>query len=231
MKKYTILKIIFVLLMIVGLFGLLWWKSDKKEIEKQIEHVSEYLVLDNDSYVIKEEIKEENEDTVGWLIVEDTNINYPVVQAKNNKYYLNHDYDKKRNSAGWVFMDSNNTLEDQNIIIYGHHRKDKIMFGDIDKLFKKDYYKNHDGEIILVINGENISYEIFSVYVSPSDGDYNLVNYENFSDKLNEFANKSEIKFNKNLEGVTQIITLSTCHKNNVDRLVVHALKKIKEGV
>ena len=226
MKKYTILKIIFVLLMLVGLFGLLWWKSDKKEIEKQIEHVSEYLVLDNDSYVIKEEIKEENEDTVGWLIVEDTKINYPVVQAKNNKYYLNHDYDKKRNSAGWIFMDSNNSLEDQNIIIYGHHRKDKIMFGDIDKLFRKDYYKNHEGKIVLVINGENIYYKIFSVYSTSSDDLYALTNYDNFIEKIKEFSNKSKIKFDDDLTNVEQIITLSTCHSNNKDRLVVHAYKK-----
>lgn len=226
MKKYTILKIIFIILMFVGLCGLIWWKDDKRKVEKQMENINNYLVLDNDSYVIKEEIKKENEDTVGWLIVEDTKINYPVVQTNNNKYYLNHDYEKKKNNAGWIFMDSNNKIDDQNIIIYGHHRKDGIMFGDVDKLMKKDYYNNHEGEIILVINGENIYYKIFSVYSTSSDDLYALPNYDNFIEKIKEFSNKSKIKFNDDLTNVEQIITLSTCHNNNKDRLVVHAYKK-----
>ena len=225
MKKYKYLKILFLVLMLVGLSGLFLWKDDRTKVDNIISNVGEYLILDNDSYNIKEEIKDINKDTVGWIRIENTNINYPIVQGNDNKYYLKHDYSKKKNSAGWIFMDYKNSMKDQNIVIYGHHRKDGIMFGDIDKLMKKKYYENNDGRILLVIDDENIYYQIFSVYKAESNENYNKRNYDDFEATIEEFKNKSTIDFDKDLTGVEQIITLSTCHKNNKDRLVVHAYK------
>ena len=225
MKKYKFLKIFFLVLMLIGLSGLLLWRDDNTRVKKIVSNVGDYLILDNDSYNIKEEIKDLNNDTVGWLKIDGTSINYPIVQGNDNKYYLTHDYSKKKNSAGWIFMDYRNSMKDQNIVIYGHHRKDGIMFGDVDKLMKKKFYDSNDGKILLVINDENIYYQIFSVYKAESNSNYNQRNYDDFSLMLEEFKNRSSIKFSSDLEGVEQIITLSTCHDNNKDRLVVHAYK------
>ena len=148
MEKYRSLKIFFLSLMLVSIISLIFWKVEKNQTEAIMEKVDEYLVKEEDSYVIREEIKAEKEDTVGWLIVDGTKINYPVVQTNDNKYYLKHDYYKKRSNAGWLFMDYRNRLGDQNIIIYGHHRKDGIMFGDIDKLMKEKFYKGNNGKIV-----------------------------------------------------------------------------------
>ena len=225
MKKFKYLKVFFLVLMLIGLSGLLLWRDDNTRVKKIVSNVGDYLILDNDSYNIKEEIKDLNNDTVGWLKIDGTSINYPIVQGNDNKYYLTHDYSKKKNSAGWIFMDYRNSMKDQNIVIYGHHRKDGIMFGDVDKLMKKKFYDSNDGKILLVINDENIYYQIFSVYKAESNSNYNQRNYDDFSLMLEEFKNRSSIKFSSDLEGVEQIITLSTCHDNNKDRLVVHAYK------
>mgnify|MGYP002858443452 CR=1 FL=1 len=228
MKKKKILlvfKIIFVLLIILSLFGLLSWRVDNKNIDKIVIKEKEYLKEEDNGYLLEEEILEDNKYTIGWLKVSGTRIDYPVIKYKDNDYYLNHDFYNKKNSAGWIFMDYRNKLDDQNIIIYGHHRKDGIMFGDIDKLMKKKYYDSNDGKILLVINDENIYYQIFSVYKAESNSNYNQPNYDNFKEILDELKNRSSIKFDSNLDDVEQIITLVTCHDNNKDRLVVHAYK------
>jgi len=63
------------------------------------------------------------------------------------------------------------------------------------------------------------------VYTASTEDDYTLNNYDNFKEKIQEFKNKSIIKFDNDLEEVSQIVTLSTCHNNNKDRLVVHAYR------
>ena len=67
----------------------------------------------------------ENQETVSWITVNGTNINYPVVQHSDNEYYLNHSFDGSENSAGWIFLDYRNNIEntEKNTIIYGHSRE------------------------------------------------------------------------------------------------------------
>ena len=77
MKKYKFLKIFFLVLMLIGLSGLLLWRDDNTRVKKIVSNVGDYLILDNDSYNIKEEIKDLNNDTVGWLKIDDTNIESP----------------------------------------------------------------------------------------------------------------------------------------------------------
>ena len=84
------------------------------------------------------ELMKKNDDTVGYLMVNNTKINYPVVQASTNSYYLNRDFNKRKNSMGWIFMDyrNNPTNLDKNTIIYGHNIKQGIMFGTFKICFK-----------------------------------------------------------------------------------------------
>ena len=136
-----LLLLIFLCLMIISLISLISWyfenKNTKKIVEKEEKHVIEEKYLD-------EKILKENPDTVAWIKIKGTGINCPVVQAKDNEYYLNHNFKKEKSSAGWVFMDYQNNLNDQNIVLYGHHRRDNSMFGDIDLLFNKDFYKTNN---------------------------------------------------------------------------------------
>ena len=75
-----------------------------------------------------------------WIKVYNTNIDYPVVQGKDNAYYLNHDFNKNYLSSGSIFMDYRNDFEnDKSIVIYGHHMKNKTMFGELTK-FKQELF-------------------------------------------------------------------------------------------
>ena len=226
-KVLKVVKIVLIILMVIALINLLLWYKEKKKVLKIVSNIDDFLVINNDSYRIEDDIVQENDETIGWIIVENTNINYPIVQSKDNSFYLNHDYYKNENDAGWIFMDSNNKLDDQNLVIYGHHRRDGIMFGDVDKLMKKNYYEDNKGEILLIIGDQNIYYKIFAVYKAKVEENYYKNNFDDFPHTLGEFQKKSKIKFDENLEGVSQIITLSTCHSNNKDRLVIQAYKKL----
>ena len=86
-------------------------------------------------------LKDVNNDIKGWILVNGTNVNYPFVQTDNNTYYLKKDFNKKYNSAGWVFMDYRNNLENlnQNTILYAHGRVDGTMFGSLKNIFQLLY--------------------------------------------------------------------------------------------
>ena len=93
--------------------------SEKKAIEEKTENVNppenksddywDYIKMDMLS-VNFDELLKKNPDTVGWIKVNGTNINYPVVQANNNDYYLYHAYDKSKNNAEWIFADFHNDM-------------------------------------------------------------------------------------------------------------------------
>ena len=118
-----------------------WIKENKKtsEIKNSIEKT--VTVDENNKYNIDfEMLTNINKDVVAWLKVNNTNIEYPVVQANNNDYYLYHSFDKTENGAGWIFLDYRNKIEgrDKNIVIYGHNRKDGSMFGTLNKVLEKE---------------------------------------------------------------------------------------------
>lgn len=114
-----------------------------------------------------EKLKQENSDTVAWLKVENTNIEIPVVQAKDNSYYLTHNFNKKYNVAGWVFADYKNKFDetDKNIVVYGHNMRDDSMFGSLKNVINEEWYDNKDNQYITFITeNEYQTYQIFSIY-------------------------------------------------------------------
>ena len=177
---------------------------------------------------------QKNNETVAWLIVNNTNINYPVVQTDNNSYYLNHSFDKTYNGGGWLFMDyrNNSTNFDTNTIIYGHSLLSKTMFGTLLNARYEWWYSNKDNQLIkLSTPTENTLWQIFSIYkIAPEN--YYINNsfgteteIQSFFDKL---LDRSMYNFNVELVPSDKILTLSTCNTSNGDeRLVVHA-KMIK---
>ena len=217
--KRKVIKIILIIIMIISLINIFIWFYENNKTKEIATKAKKYINVDNN--IISPEIINLNEDIIGWLIVDNTSINYPVVQGKNNEFYLNHDLDKNYNSAGWIFMDSENSLDDQNIIIYGHHRRDGSMFGSIDNLLNK----NKGGKIKLLINNKEINYNIFSIYKTEKEYNYREKNYNNFNKKTEEFKKRSLIKYNVDIKSKNQIVTLSTCDNDNKKRIVIHGIK------
>ena len=217
--KRKVIKIILIIIMIISLINIFIWFYENNKTKEITTKAKKYINVGNNT--ISPKIINLNEDIIGWLIVDNTSINYPVVQGKNNEFYLNHDLDKNYNSAGWIFMDSENSLDDQNIIIYGHHRRDGSMFGSIDNLLNK----NKGGKIKLLINNKEINYNIFSIYKTEKEYNYREKNYNNFNKKTEEFKKRSLIKYNVDIKSKNQIVTLSTCDNDNKKRIVIHGIK------
>ena len=182
------------------------------------------------------QLLKENNDTVGWLIVNDTNINYPVVQTTDNEYYLNHAYDKTSNNAGWVYADfrDNFNVLSNNTVIYGHGRKDKVMFGSLTRTLDKNWYTNEENQIIQLSTLRfNTMWQIFSIYTVEAESYYISTDFdstENYTKFLGDMLSRSIYDFGVNLSADDKIITLSTCYNDNGIRLVVQAkLVKIQE--
>lgn len=180
-------------------------------------------------------LKKQNEDTVAWIKVNNTNVKYPVVKAKDNSFYLTHSFDKSNNSAGWIFADYKNKFDDtdKNIVIYGHNRRDGSMFSSLKNALNPNWYNNDLNRNILLYteNGE-YNYEIFSIYKIESE-DYYIkteFNDENdFEDFLNTITKRSVQDFGVNVSKDDSILTLSTCANNNKYRVVIHAKKVIMD--
>lgn len=179
-------------------------------------------------------LKEKNGDTIGWIKVNNTNINYPFVQTKDNDYYLSHAFDKSNNNAGWVFLDyrNNSDFSDKNNIIYAHARRDNSMFGSLRNVLKKGWYSNKDNHIIkLSTANENTMWQIFSVYKIPVETYYITTQFTTSSQYkafLETITKRSIHQFNTTVDSSDKILTLSTCSGED-DRIVVHA-KLIKRS-
>ena len=173
-------------------------------------------------------LKEKNKDTIGWLIIKDTVIDYPVVQSFDNEYYLKRDFYGRDNVYGWIFADSRNTFPNllQNTIIYGHNTSSGIMFGDLIKLLDETWYQDEEHKYInFSTEKENYKFEIFSVYRVTSTNDYLDVTFgSNFGEYINLVKNRSFYDFGVEVSD-EKILTLSTCYdvQSSSVKLVVHA--------
>jgi len=239
------------------------WKKDSDDTKKQVDKVQETIeikdVVDSDNTIIIEQeeidkfnpywdyikmnlidvdfndLKQTNNDVVGWIQVNGTNINYPYVQTSDNKYYLNHTFDKSYNSAGWVFLDYRNSNLSKNNIIYAHGRYDKTMFGSLRNILTSGWLDNTNNHVIkLSTETENTLWQVFSVYIIPTTNDYIQVDFRTnveflrFAQKL---INRSNYNFNTSVNENDIILTLSTCY-NDTDKVVLHAklIKKEKKA-
>lgn len=248
----------------ISVLNIVRWKLDSNKTEKQvieihkIENIKE--VLDNEKTEIieqKEEIKksdpywdylnmnlidvdlnkikDKNSDTVGWITVGGTSINYPFVQTTNNDYYLKKSFDKSYNTGGWIFLDYRNNLENlnKNTIIYGHGRADKTMFGTLKNILHNGWLDNSDNFVVrLSTVYENTLWQVFSVYEIPTTSDYlhiDFVNDDEYMNFLNLIKDRSAYNFNTSVSVDDNIVTLSTCYNKKV-KLVLHA-KLIKKEV
>lgn len=255
-KQVTFAFILFlsILVFIYALLNIFDWNKDNEETKKITEDISDnaverpaknainvnppedksddywdYIKMDMMSVDFNELLKK-NPDTVGWIKVNGTNINYPVVQTDNNDYYLNHAYDKTTNDAGWIYADYRNNMVnfDKNTIIYGHGRLNNTMFGSLKNITNSSWYDNKDNYIIKFSTPtENTLWQVFSVYTIPVES-YYLQTKFNTDEQYNEFLqtlkNRSVKNFSAGVNSNDKIITLSTCKDvAGTKRVVMHA--------
>ena len=213
-------------------------KVKEKEDTENTENVNPPDNRDNDYWnyikmslleVDFNELLAKNPDTVGWIQVKGTNINYPIVQTTDNSYYLNHAFDKTSNDAGWVFMDYRNDAVNfnQNTIIYAHSRLTGSMFGSLKNILNSSWYTNKENHIIrLSTPTENTMWQVFSVYTIPKESYYITPSFnstEAYEEFLNTMKIRSEVDFSAEVNTNDKILTLSTCKDNFGNRVVMHA--------
>lgn len=180
-------------------------------------------------------LQEINKDTIGWLTVNNTRIDYPVVQAKDNDYYLKRDYYQNKNRHGWIFMDYRNNPDElnENTIIYGHNLANQTMFGTLRYALNSYWYKKSANQIITFNTpNENMKFQIFSIYTIPTTNDYLDITFpttDAYQAYIDLVKGRSIYDFNIEVATDDKILTLSTCANGNDKRLVIHA-KLIEES-
>ena len=233
-----------IIIIIISLYYIYLWYIDNKKTENILNEIYENANVSSDNISIDNDLKIEvenidfnklinkNPDTIGWIKVLGTDINYPVVQTNNNDFYLTHSFDKSYNKAGWIFADyinknlKNNEL-DKNTIIYGHNRQNNSMFGTLSNVFKEEWLSNKENHYINFSTlNNNMVWEVFSTYTIEKEEYYIQSNFssdEEYISFLNTIKNRSTYKYDVNISKEDKILTLSTCTNVGKGRTVLHA--------
>lgn len=250
---YTFLLIIRAILILIILYCIIYifnWYIENKKNASMLSQITDAIVLDTITVEVpiadeENDIEETieivtyeldfdkllsiNKSTVGWINVPNTSINYPVAQANDNSFYLNHSFDNSKNTAGWIFADYRNKFNgtDKNIIIYGHNRMDSSMFATLKNTQKSDWYNNDNNKYITFTTPDGTHvYEVFSVYTINMESYYLTTDFSNDSsylEFLNTLKSRSIHNFNVSLKSDDKILTLSTCDSTGKSRVVLHA--------
>jgi len=221
---------------------IVWYKSNK-ENSKIKEILQESIVIKEveDTEEKKEEyqidfkaLKEQNDETVGYVKVYNTNIDYVFVKHNDNSYYLKHNFEKNWNVAGWIFADFHNKLDgtDRNLVIFGHNTKDGSMFGTLKNVLNKDWYENEENhKVVLVTESGTQYYQVFSTYsIKPEDYYINTEFKDNneFEAFVKEVKSRTIYDYGIEVSGKDKVLTLSSCIGDGQKRVVLHA-KLIEE--
>ena len=232
----NIIRIIFFIMLIISVTYIAKWyigNSQNKIIKEKLSEAVITVNNDNNEQIHEidfEKLKQINNDTIGWLKVKGTDVEYVVVQTKNNDYYLNHNFERKHNKAGWIFVDYKNKLDglDKNIVIYGHNMKNNSMFATLENILKEEWYNNEENYILdFITEKESQKYKVFSVYKIENEDYYIKTEFKEneFEEFINTIKNRSIKNFNTNITKEDNILTLSTCADNSNYRIILHAKK------
>lgn len=243
----NIIIIILLGIMIFSGFKIVCWFIDNEKNKHNMEKVSKAVsvnsetkpgekISEEDKYNVDfKTLKEINNDVVAWVKVYGVDIEFPVVQANDNDYYLNHSIDNSINGAGWIYADFRNKVDgtDKNLIIYGHNRRDGSMFEPLKEMLEEDWYNNTENKQILLITEKGkYMYDIFSVYKIEAEVYYTQTDFDsNFDEFINTIKNRSIIDFNIKTSKDSNIITLSTCDNNSKYRVVIHGVLSNKSKI
>lgn len=177
--------------------------------------------------ILYNNLKEINEDYKFWINIENTDVNYPVVQTIDNDFYLKNNFRKTKHKYGAIFIDAHsNFYEDFNTIIYGHNMRNRKMFTDITKYKNIDFF-NQNNKIYIIDKNFKYVFEVVSVYTIRGVDDPNYLYNINkpYCQKLGliDLENRSLFNFKK-FNDTKKIITLITCSYEEKDtRTVIHA--------
>ena len=237
-----------IILVVISLFYILFWNLENKKVKATLKDTHKFTYIDYSNKKFAQNVKKYSfnktnniekqinfkklnstyKDAVAWININNTNIDFPLVQKNNNKFYLNHNIDGSYNSAGWPFIDYRNSLDilSTNTTIYGHNRLDNSMFGTLSNCLKESWYKNKDNQhIIFSTKNETYIFKIFSIYEVPAESYFSTPYFESIEEHqnfLDTIVKRSIFNFNEPINISDKILTVSTCSNNLKDRIIVH---------
>ena len=179
-----------------------------------------------------EALREVNPDVIGWILIPDTVISYPLMQGADNDYYLKHTWDGKRYAVGSIFMEylNKSDLTDFNTILYGHNMNNGSMFASLREYRDQAYWEEHPCVYVRSDRGV-YRYEIFSSYLAKVDSNTYGLRFSSEQSRtafLNNALLDSVIDTGLEPEPTDRVLTLSTCSgRGHTTRWVVHARLKM----
>lgn len=254
-KKYKIVLILLIVIIAISSYFIIKEFAENKKETDLYEDLQEIVVKENEEYTNTvsneqeenkdsssnnynlENIAKINSDVIGWIKIDGTNIDYPVMQ--NGDYYLHRNIYKEYSSHGTPYLaEYCNVQYSDNLIIYGHHMSDSSMFAQLEEYKKKKFFENHRYiDFYTFYNGKTIknTYEVVIAFktVVYTDAGFKYYNYTNFSDQqeLNEFvSNCRNLQFydtGVDINYGDKLITLSTCEYSKKNGRMVVVAKKI----
>ena len=203
--------------------------EDVEDAETEVTEVDEMPARrEPNPHFIAQQAFFNNPDIIGHLYIAGTGINYYVVQGEDNEFYLYHDIWRNPSSAGWIFLDYEVDLheENQNTVIYGHNMAQGIRFADIRHFQSYSFFREHPFITFNTLYG-NYKWEIFSFYVAHISFPYTVINIpdtDTWAVMLELFKINSLYDTGVTVTPLDRILTLSTCTNANPDhRFVLHA--------
>ena len=218
------------------------YEVPKNQIEKIVQETVGEIIKKKKERILKvKKLQEENADIVGWLEIEGTDINYPVLQGKDDEYYMTHNYKKEYSRNGSIFLskDYNWDIPSNNLLIYGHNLNNGTMFQELLKYKDEEFYKEHP-IIRFTTAFEDVEFEIISVFQSRVyyKSEKNVFRYYYFvnpetEEEYNEFVESAKRVSLYEIEATANygdsLITLSTCSYHVKDGRFAVVGKKINK--
>lgn len=187
------------------------------------------------------DLHRQNSDLVGWIRIEDTKINYPVVQSEDEpNFYLKHGFDKEYADCGCPYVQENCDAQkpSDNLVIYGHHMKSGLMFADLEKFKDKDFHSKHK-TVSFDMLCERQTYEIIAVFktvvYTGSESEFEYYRFvdatepEQFDEYIRKVKERALYDTGVSAEYGDKLITLSTCEYSNRNGRLVLVAKRVTE--
>lgn len=173
------------------------------------------------------QLQQQNERIIGWLSLEGSRLNNPVLQATDNDFYLTHNYLDEKSRGGSIFADfRNEVLQDRHTIFYGHVLRNGTMFGELAKFNEQVYATSHP-TFYYETNDAKYALHVFAAYETTTDFYYIETQFtdETYAHFLDDIQARSAIQMPVTVNPTDKIVTFSTCTTsvNDKERFVVHA--------
>lgn len=243
-RHYIQLQRIFIVIFIISLCAIIYYfynTNKNKDVLDNIKIDKGQVTEERTKRMLQvEELKKENQDIVGWIEIERTNISYPVVQGTDNEYYMKHNYKKENSADGSIFLDKSYdwNIPSSNLLLYGHNNKNGKMFQELLKYEEESFYKEHPTIRFTTIN-EDCQYEIISafksrVYYQDEKNVFRYYFFINANDEAeyNNYVEESKkaslYDTGKSATYGEQLLTLSTCSYHTEDGRFAVVAKEVK---